>query len=325
MAMVLEQLPKPAELDDDVFAGENLQNPYPFYEKLRDAGPVVKFKKWDSYALARHKELKQALTDWESFTSSAGVGLGNIKKGETWRSPSALVEVDFNFNSVGPQNERFWKSKERADKVMDRFLSVFERKNLIPGGFGEKLYQVEDEGQVGEGVANSVLRSILRGGMDTTMSAIGSCLKLFADNPDQWEIFKSDPTKWAVPAFEETIRLETPIQSYYRTTTKRMEFSGVTLDSDVKVQMIVASGNRDPRAWSNPEKFDITRKNYEQIAFGAGIHTCIGQMIARLETEAVLKVLGRKVKKLEAVGPAPHRTINTLRTLDRLPMRAILN
>ena len=94
MAMVLEQLPKPAELDDDVFAGENLQNPYPFYEKLRDAGPVVKFKKWDSYALARHKELKQALTDWESFTSSAGVGLGNIKKGETWRSPSALVEVD---------------------------------------------------------------------------------------------------------------------------------------------------------------------------------------------------------------------------------------
>ena len=354
--------------------------------------------RYGTYAIGRHAEIQAALQKWEDFTSAGGVGLGDIRKGQTWRSPSLIVEVDppvhtgvrsamnriisplvvrswresfeaqaermvteviergtfdgvrdiaeafvlkvfpdalgvtvdrnlivsisdFNFNSVGPQNDLFYQSKLKADPVMEQFQRTFQREAMIPGGFGEKVFAAEDAGEMGTGVASSIIRSLLRGGMDTTISAIGSALLLLVQNPRQWAILRADPNL-ARAAFEETIRLEAPIQSFYRTTVKQMEFSGTVLEPDVKVQMFVASGNRDPRKWERPEEFDIQRSNLGHVAFGAGVHVCIGQMIARLEAEAVLKVFAKKAEKLELVGDANHRPINTLRTLDALPLKA---
>lgn len=387
-------------LDIDPFDLDVLRNPLDFFATLRDAAPMVFLPRYNTYAVGRYEAVRQTLWDWESFTSAGGVGLGDIRKGELWRSPSKIVEVDppvhtgvrsamnkilsprvirswresfeleadrlltevfdkgtfdgvreiaeafvltvfppalgvevdrdlivtvsdYNFNTVGPQNALYHASKAKADPMMDRMLGSFERDALIPGGFAQDVYRAEDEGQMGEGVANSVLRSLLRGGMDTTISGIGSALMLLAQHPDQFEALRADP-ELARSAFDETIRMESPIQSFYRTTTKPVEFEGYRLAPDVKVQMFPGAANRDPRHWDRPAVFDIKRTNSLHLAFGMGVHNCIGQMIARLESEAVLKVLARRVAKFELAGEPSHRPINTLRTLDSLPLRVHL-
>jgi 4-methoxybenzoate monooxygenase (O-demethylating) len=393
--------PEAVTLDVDPYDPGVLADPYPFYERIRNAGPVVYLPRYKTYALARHAEIQTALQKWQNFTSAYGVGIGDIRKGELWRSPSMIVEVDppehtrvrtamnkiispsvvrgwresfeseaertlskvllrgtfdgvrdvaeafvlkvfpdalgvkvsrdmvvaisdYNFNSVGPQNDLFHRSKLKADPFLDEFQRAFQREAMIPGGFGEKVFAAEDAGDIAEGVAGSVIRSLLRGGMDTTISAIGSALLLLAKHPDQWARLRGEPNL-ATAVFEETIRIESPIQCFYRTTKLPVEFSGVWLQPDVKVQIMLGSGNRDPRKWERPEEFDIGRSKLGHVSFGAGVHVCIGQMIARLEAESVFKVFARQAATLELAGDARHRVINTLRTLDVCPLEVTLN
>jgi hypothetical protein len=85
--------------------------------------------------------------------------------------------------------------------------------------------------------------------------------------------------------------------------------------------MFLGSANRDPRFWEYPEKFDVNRRTIGQIAFGNGIHVCIGQMIARLEAECLLAALFAGASSLELAGEPRYRLMNQLRTLDVLPLR----
>jgi len=81
-------------LDDDPFDPEVLVDPYPFHRRMRDAGPVVFLARYGVWAMARHAEVAQALADWETFSSGAGVGLADFGKEPPWRPPSLLLEAD---------------------------------------------------------------------------------------------------------------------------------------------------------------------------------------------------------------------------------------
>jgi cytochrome P450 len=111
------------------------------------------------------------------------------------------------------------------------------------------------------------------------------------------------------------------VQTFFRTTTKAVEVEGVTLDEGQKVLLFLAAANRDPRKWEDPEKFNIRRKTLGHVGFGYGIHSCVGQMVARLEGETILAVLARKVKSIELNGEPAWRLNNTIRGLDSLPLR----
>jgi hypothetical protein len=124
----------------------------------------------------------------------------------------------------------------------------------------------------------------------------------------------------ARPAFEEVIRYASPVQTFFRTTTKAVEVAGVHLDEGQKVLLFLAAANRDPRKWQDPGKFDIRRKTLGHVGFGYGIHTCVGQMVARLEAQSLLTVLARKVESIELTGEPTWRLNNTIRGLDTLPL-----
>lgn len=230
---------------------------------------------------------------------------------------------ELNFNQLGPNNERVARTLARAAPIMDWYQQVLRREHMLPGGFGEKIYEAEDAGAFEKGTAPLHVRSFFRAGVDTTIAGIGSTLKLLSEHPEQFAMVKADPAL-IKGAFEEALRLEAPAQVMFRTTTGEVELGGLRLRADTKVGYHMGAANRDPRQWSEPDRFDIKRQTAGvHRSFGVGAHVCIGQMISRLEAESILAALFRRIRRLEPDGAARWRPVNTLRTLDVLPLRLI--
>lgn len=230
---------------------------------------------------------------------------------------------ELNFNQLGPNNERVAQALERAAPIMDWYQQVLQREHTLPGGFAEKIYEAEDAGHFDKGTAPLHVRSFFRAGVDTTIAGIGSTLKLLAEHPDQFARVKANPAL-IKGAFEEALRLESPAQVMFRTTTGEAELGGVRLRADTKVGYHMGAANRDPRQWPDPARFDVTRQTAGvHRAFGVGAHVCIGQMISRLEAESILGALVRRVKRIEPAGASRWRPVNTLRTLDVLPLQLV--
>jgi cytochrome P450 len=206
---------------------------------------------------------------------------------------------------------------------MDWYQQVLQREHMLPGGFGEKIYQAEDAGDFDKGTAPFHVRTFFRAGVDTTIAGIGSTLKLLSEHPDQLAKVQANPAL-IKGAFEEALRMESPAQVMFRTTTGEVELGGVRLRADTKVGYHMGAANRDPRQWKDPDRFDVTRQTTGvHRAFGVGAHVCIGQMIARLEAECILGAVLRRIERIEPAGPAQWRPVNTLRTLDVLPLMLV--
>jgi cytochrome P450 len=230
---------------------------------------------------------------------------------------------ELNFNQLGPNNARVAQALERAAPIMDWYQQVLQREHTLPGGFAEKIYEAEDAGHFDKGTAPLHVRSFFRAGVDTTIAGIGSTLKLLAEHPDQFALVKANPAL-IKGAFEEALRLESPAQVMFRTTTGEVELGGVRLRADTKVGYHMGAANRDPRQWPDPARFDVTRQTAGvHRAFGVGAHVCIGQMISRLEAESILGALVRRVQRIEPAGASRWRPVNTLRTLDVLPLNLV--
>ena len=227
---------------------------------------------------------------------------------------------DLTGNALGPRNDLFLDSEQRVAPLMPWFNSKFERRAMLPGGFGEKIWEASDTGEIESEKVMPLIRTFLRGGIDTGVSGISSMIWLLASNPEQWAALKMEP-KLARQAFDEALRLETPAQSLFRTTRGSFDFGGYRLEDDVKVMCCLAAANRDPSKWADADKYDIKRSTVGHVAFGVGIHVCIGQMVARLEGEAILAALLRHTDVLEMAGEPAHKLSNTARRLTSLPVR----
>jgi hypothetical protein len=192
---------------------------------------------------------------------------------------------------------------------------------MLPGGFGEQIFEAEDRGELPAGTAHLQVRGFVRGGVDTTIAGIGFALQQLALHPEQWAMIRRNPAM-ARLAFEEAIRFESPAQVLFRTAAADTELGGCHVERDVKIGYFIGAANRDPRKWERPDAFDITRNSAGvHVAFGAGVHVCIGQMIARLEAECILTALAKRASALSLRGAPQLRPVNTLRTLDTLPLR----
>jgi cytochrome P450 len=224
------------------------------------------------------------------------------------------------FNGMGPRNELFDRAMANAQSVTDWITMACQRENLTEGGLGAQVYRHVDAGEIDARHAALLVRSFLSAGVDTTTYAIANALYCFATHPDQWNLVRQDP-KRAKGGFEEMMRYESPFQTFFRTTTRDTEIGGVAIASGSKILVSVGAANRDPRKWSDPDTFDVSRSTTGHTGFGVGIHGCVGQMIARLEVESLLTALARKVSRIELAGEPVRQLHNTLRGFERLPVR----
>lgn len=387
-------------LDIDPYSHENLLNPYPIHEQMREAGPVVWLKPYGIFACARHQEVHAVLNDHATFISGAGVGLTNFNLEKPFRpkslileadppvhtqtrtvlsrilSPKAVMQIretfaaeaerlvercvdqgeidgihdlaqpyplkvfpdavglgedgrenlliygDMVFNSMGPRNDLLARSTERVSEVTAWIMEHCQRAQLRPGGFGDQIYQAADAGEIDQDQAPMLVRSFLSAGVDTTINGIGNALFSLAHHPAEYAKLHADPAL-ARPAFEEALRYESTAQTFFRTANRDCEIAGVSVPHNSKVVLFLAAANRDARKWPEPERYNIERRPSGHMAFGSGIHGCVGQAIARLEGEVVLSALARRVKRIEITGPHTRRLNNTLRALDTLPLRLI--
>jgi hypothetical protein len=238
-------------------------------------------------------------------------------------SQNLLVVGHHSANAAGPRNQLFEASLAALESIKDWYLRQQTREAMIPGGFGERVFAAETARALPAGVAGPVLRTLVRGGLDTTISGIATTLWLLATNTDRWEAVRSDPS--LLPgAFDEALRLESPTSSIYRTTTEQAEVAGIRLVPDTKVQLFIGAANRDPRRWPDADSFDPARKAKNALIFGGGPHHCLGQRIARLEAECFLGAFTRRVSALRVDGAPAWRAVNMLRTLESLPLRVEL-
>jgi cytochrome P450 len=226
---------------------------------------------------------------------------------------------DMVFNGFGPLNARFEASTTIAGTVVPWIMAKCSRAALAPEGLGAKIYKAVEAGEATEEEAALLVRSFLSAGLDTTVAAIGSALYLLATNRGEWHKLRADPSL-AKNVFEETIRMESPIQNLFRTTTREVELGGVRIPANEKVLLLLASANRDPERWREPDRFDISGRVHGHVGFGIGFHVCIGQVIARMEGELLLTALAQRVASLELAGPPMRRFNNAVRGFASLPL-----
>ena len=224
------------------------------------------------------------------------------------------------FNAFGPDNELRRSALAEAGPHIAWVTRQCERDNLREDGFGAAIHAAADRREIEPENATLLVRSLLTAGIDTTVNGLGAAVWALASFPDQWQRLRADPTL-ARAAFEEAVRLESPVQTFFRTTTRPVELSGFAIGEGEKVLMFMGAANRDPRRWQEPDRYDITRRTSGHVGFGSGIHMCVGQFVARLEGEVLLSALARKVASIEITGPVKRRYNNTLRGLDSLPVR----
>lgn len=223
------------------------------------------------------------------------------------------------FNSFGPRNEFFEAAVADAEPVMAWLRRQMQRDAFAADGFGAAIHAASDSGELTLEEAPAVARSLLSAGVDTTVSSLGAAVYCLARFPEQFDRLRADPSL-ARAAFEEAVRYETPVQTFFRTATSPVEIDGIAIDEGQKVLMFLGAANRDPRRWERPDDYDIGRRTAGHVGFGSGIHQCVGQLMARLEGECVLSALARKAAAIEITGPIRRRYNNTLRALASLPV-----
>jgi cytochrome P450 len=206
--------------------------------------------------------------------------------------------------------------------VVEWITAACQRTALAPGGLGARIWAAVDRGDITAEQAPLLVRSLLAAGLDTTIYGLGNALYCLAANPDQYALLHADPGL-ARAAFEETLRVESPVQTFFRTTTRPVEIGGVEIPDGAKVLLFMGSANRDPRRWGgDADRFDLHRRTAGHLAFGSGIHACVGQFISRLEGELVLAALARRASALSLAGPPVPKPNNTLKGFARLPIAA---
>ena len=223
------------------------------------------------------------------------------------------------FNAFGPPNQLRQEAIERSAPHQAYVAEQCQRENLAPGGFGACIHARADAGDITHEEAPLLVRSLLSAGLDTTVYGIGAAVYCLARFPEQLAKLRSDPTL-ARNAFEEAVRFESPVQTFFRTTTREVELGGHVIGEGEKVLMFLGAANRDPRRWENADHYDITRRTSGHVGYGSGIHMCVGQLVARLEGEVMMAAIARRVGSIEITGPVKRRYNNTLRGLDSLPI-----
>jgi cytochrome P450 len=199
---------------------------------------------------------------------------------------------------------------------------LVERRRTEPGDdLVTHLAQVEAEGDrltAHELAATVVL--LLNAGHEATVNGFGNGLVALLQHRDQWDRVVADPWGLATTAVEEMLRYDTPSALFERTALADVEVGGVTIAEGQKVAALLGSANRDGAVFADPDSFDVGRDPNPHIAFGAGIHFCLGGPLARLEMQQSLPMLAERFPSLHEAGPAQQRGTFVLRGYDAVPV-----
>jgi len=162
---------------------------------------------------------------------------------------------------------------------------------------------------------------LLLAGHETTINLLCNGTLAFMRHPAQWALLKQDPAGWAKRATEECLRYDAPVKSIQRIAAQDVEMRGKVLHKDDRIRWFISSANRDPETFASPETFDITRDPNPHVAFGSGVHHCLGATLARLEGQEVFKALAERFPALHVdTEDLTYQPSIAFRSLKSLPV-----
>ena len=138
-------------------------------------------------------------------------------------------------------------------------------------------------------------------GNETTTNLLGNLINRLADAPDAWAALRADPERLE-GVIEESLRVDSPVQFVWRRANEAMTFAGREVAAGDTILVYLAPANRDPGRWSDPADFTFARELKRHIAFGHGVHTCIGAPLARMEAKAAMQALTARFAKVARAG-----------------------
>lgn len=233
-----------------------------------------------------------------------------------------LVWAEAAFNSFGPENARTRASLPKLEEQAEYLATVATEGRLAPGSMGRAVYEAAERGEIGRESCLPLMTGYLTAGMDTTIHSLGNAMWLLARHPQAWDALRSDPS--LIPgAYNEVLRLESPVQMFSRVTTRSHEVGAARLPAGARVGLLYGSANRDESKWDDPTTFDIHRNPVDHLAFGYGLHGCAGQGLARLEAHALLSALAHRVKRITLDGEPVRRLNNVVRGFASLPVHVV--
>jgi cytochrome P450 len=177
----------------------------------------------------------------------------------------------------------------------------------------------------GDFEATSILHILLSAGGESTTSLLGNAVRLLAERPDLQDHLRGNPG--LIPRFvEEVLRLESPFRYQMRSVTRDTTLGGVSLPADATLLLLFGAANRDATDFDRPDELDLQRHQPRQhLAFGRGIHYCVGAPLARVEARIVLSVLLNRTTTITLRPDRPPRWVESLmvRRHQELPVRLV--
>jgi cytochrome P450 len=211
-------------------------------------------------------------------------------------------------------------ARQAVSEMHDYFLEIAADRRRRPR---DDLLSAIATGEAGGSRLTSELGGLCTllsvAGSETTFSVIGNAIWLLASHPAQRRRLVDDRSM--IPAaLEEVLRVESPVQYLGRVTTRDVELHGRTIPAGKRVALIFGAANRDERRWNDPDSFDVSRPARRNLAFGEGIHHCLGAPLARLEGRVVLEELLRSMPEFSLNGPGERTSTYTTRGFESLPV-----
>jgi cytochrome P450 len=227
------------------------------------------------------------------------------------------------FNFLGPMNDRARDAVPDVVAMQAFAAEMAVGGRLIPGSVGAGIVQAAANGELRPDRVAALIVGYLAPSLDTTISAMGSAMWLAATHPQQWDLLRRQPE--LIPnAFNEVVRLESPIRVFSRVATNPTSLGGTSIAQGSRMAVLYGSANRDPLQFPDPDSFTIDRANAgEHLGFGYGVHSCAGQGLARLETHALLSAMTQAVARIEIAGPAVRATNNLINGWQQLPVNVV--
>jgi cytochrome P450 len=210
---------------------------------------------------------------------------------------------------------------ERADGIYGLFGTLLAARRREPADdLMSALLAAEVDGEkLSEDDLLGFCFLLLIAGNDTTTSLIGSGAELLARHPDQRRQLVADPS--LVPAaVEEMLRIESPTQALPRTTLRDVHLDCTTIPEGSRVMLLFGAANLDEREFPDAKRFDIHRHAVRHLAFGHGIHFCLGAMLARIESRVAFEELLARIPDYQITGGPDRVTSNWARAWKTLPL-----
>ena len=224
----------------------------------------------------------------------------NVKQWSDWLSGVVFV------HGHDPDRER--KAEEGARSLFEYVRSiVHERRRTPQDDLISAILAAQDDSEDSftedEIVANIVL--LVFAGHETTMNLISNGVAAFWRNPEQWRRLQEHPAM-VRHAVEEILRVDGPLRATARWARQPLELGGTEIKLNDRVLLVQIAANHDPAAFAEPNRFDIGRTGNRHVAFAAGIHTCLGAPLARMESQEAFSYLSERFDVVEVVEDPPR-------------------